>query len=185
MLSDNWYHLHRAEFDQRDRTGRVTRQRREVYDRGNGATVLLLDPVRDVVLLTRQFRVPIYLNGHHDGMLIETAGGLLDDGEVPETTIRREAEEETGFRPIEVHEALRLYMSPGAVTEWLALFVATYDSTSPVGSGGGLDDEGEDIELVELPRSEAFAMASDGRIQDAKTVLLLQWLQLHPDQFRT
>ena len=179
LLSDNWYRLHRAEFDYRDRTGRWSAQRREVYDRGNGATILLLDEALQLVLLIRQFRVPTYLNGNGDGMLLETPGGLLDHDEPAETTVRREVEEETGHRALIVHEAHRLYMSPGAVTEWVACFVGTYDSTAPVAAGGGLDEEGEDIEVVELPLATAWAMVDDGRINDAKTVVLLQWLRVN------
>lgn len=178
VLSDNWYVLRKATFEYDDRAGSTTVQHREVYDRGNGATILLHDPKRDTVLLTRQFRMPVYLNGHPDGMLIETPAGLLD-GDAPEECIRREAEEETGFRASDVRKVFELYMSPGAVTEWVALFVGTYDEASRVSAGGGIEHEGEDIDVIELPLGEALAMVERGEINDAKTVLLLQWMQLH------
>jgi nudix-type nucleoside diphosphatase (YffH/AdpP family) len=177
VLSDNWYVLRKVTFEYDDRAGGTTVQHREVYDRGNGATILLHDPVRDTVLLTRQFRMPVYLNGHPDGMLIETPAGLLD-GDAPEECIRREAEEETGFRASGVRKVFELFMSPGAVTEWVALFVGTYDESSHVSAGGGIEHEGEDIHVVELPLSEALAMVERGEINDAKTVILLQWMQL-------
>lgn len=178
VLSDNWYVLRKATFEYEDRAGRTTTQHREVYDRGNGATILLHDPRRDTVLLTRQFRIPVYLNGHPDGMLVETPAGLLD-GDAPEECIRREAEEETGYRASDVRQVYSLYMSPGAVTEWVALFVGTYDEHSRVADGGGVAHEGEDIDVVELTVGEALAMVERGEINDAKTVILLQWLQLH------
>lgn len=176
VLSDHWYVLRRAEFDYRHRDGTTTREVREAYDRGNGVVILLHDPDARTVLLTRQFRLPIYLNGHPDGMLIEAAAGLLDKAdEDPETAIRREAEEESGVRVGDVQRLFRLYMSPGSVTEHVTFFAATYSHKQRVSSGGGLSAEGEDIESLELALDEAMAMVERGEIDDAKTVLLLQW----------
>ena len=179
VLSDHWYVLRRAEFDYRHRDGTVTHEVREAYDRGNGVVILLHDPVAGTVLLTRQFRLPIYLNGHPDGMLVEAAAGLLDQpDEDPETAIRREAEEESGVRVDDVRQLFRLYMSPGSVTEHVTFFVATYAHEQRVSDGGGLRGEGEDIEAFELTLDEALAMVRRGEIDDAKTVLLLQWAAL-------
>jgi GDP-mannose pyrophosphatase NudK len=143
---------------------------RETYDRGNGATILLINRDRGTVLLTRQFRFPAYVNGLEDGMLVETCAGLLDN-QSPESAIRREAEEELGVKVGAVHKVLETYMSPGSVTEKLFFFVADYDS--PAGESAGNSEEGEDIEVVELTLDEALAWIEDGRIQDAKTIILL------------
>ena len=176
VLSDHWYVLRKATFDYRHRDGRVTREVREAYDRGNGVTILLHDPGAGTVILTRQFRLPIYLNGHPDGMLLETAAGLLDRrGEDPEDAIRREAEEESGVRVGEVRRLFELFMSPGSVTERVTFFAATYSHEQRVSSGGGKADEGEDIEVVELTLDDALAMVGRGEIDDGKTVILLQW----------
>jgi len=178
VLSDHWYVLRRAEFDFRNRDGTVTHEVREAYDRGNGVTILLYDPTAWTVLLTRQFRLPIYLNGHPDGMLIETVAGLLDEpGEDPEAAIRREAEEESGVRVDAVQRLFRLYMSPGSVTEHVTFYAATYSHEQRVSAGGGVRAEGEDIETVELELDDALGMVRRGEIDDAKTVLLLQWAQ--------
>jgi nudix-type nucleoside diphosphatase (YffH/AdpP family) len=179
VLSDHWYVLRRAVFDYRHRDGTTTREVREAYDRGNGVVILLRDPAAGTVLLTRQFRLPIFLNGHRDGMLIEAAAGLLDDpDEDPETAIRREAEEESGVRVDDVQQLFRLYMSPGSVTEHVTFFAATYSHEQRVSTGGGLIAEGEDIESIELTLAEALAMVERGEIDDAKTVILLQWAAL-------
>lgn len=177
VLSDNWYTLNKVSFDYQDRSGRWSTQQREAYDRGNGATVLLIDWDRRKVLLTRQFRVPAYLNGHPDGMLIETAAGLLDDDDA-ETAIRREAAEETGCEIGEITRLFELFMSPGSVTERIVFFVATYAPAQRSGAGGGLVDEGEDIEVIELDLDQAVARVGSGEIVDGKTVLLLQWAML-------
>jgi nudix-type nucleoside diphosphatase (YffH/AdpP family) len=179
VLSDHWYVLRRAEYDYRHPDGTVSHEVREAYDRGNGVVILLHDPVAGTVLLTRQFRLPIYLNGHPDGMLIEAAAGLLDQpDEDPEAAIRREAEEESGVRVDHVQRLFRLYMSPGSVTEHVTFFAATYSHEQRVSAGGGLRAEGEDIESIELALDEALAMVERGEIDDAKTVLLLQWAVL-------
>jgi len=178
LLSDNWYTLNRVNFDYRLSNGEWTSQQREAYDRGNGATVLLIDWERDTVLLTRQFRAPAYLNGHPSGMLIETAAGLLDDDDA-ETAIMREIEEETGYRVSSVTELFDLFMSPGSVTERIAFFVAEYNPSDRVDAGGGVEDEGEDIEVLELTLDDALRQVQTGEIQDGKTVLLLLWAQLN------
>jgi nudix-type nucleoside diphosphatase (YffH/AdpP family) len=177
VLSDHWYVLRKATFDFLHRDGRWTREVREAYDRGNGVVVLLHDPSAGTVLLTRQFRLPAFVNGHADGMLIEAPAGL-DDGDDPERAIRREAEEETGIRITEARRLFDLFMSPGSVTERVAFFVAAYTQADRVSAGGGLRHEGEDIEVIEVPLVEALAMVDSGQIADAKTVLLLQWARL-------
>jgi nudix-type nucleoside diphosphatase (YffH/AdpP family) len=177
VLSDNWYTLRKASFDYQQRDGSWTHQTREAYDRGNGATILLYDPEAGTVLLTRQFRLPVYLNGHPDGMLLETPAGLLDD-EDAEAAIRREAEEETGVRVGEVQRLFELFMSPGSVTERVAFFAAAY-SAGQAHRHAGVADEGEQIEVVELPFSRALEMVASGEIADGKTVILLQWASAH------
>ncbi|HEY8589250.1 MAG TPA: NUDIX domain-containing protein [Naasia sp.] len=176
LLSSSWYVLRRTTFDYRHADGTVTRETRETYDRGNGATILLHDVDRRTVLLTRQFRFPAYVNGHPDGMLLEAAAGLLDEDD-PETAIRREAEEETGHRIGEVTHVFDAFMSPGSVTEVLHFFAAPYSSSSVAGAGGGLRDDGEDIALVELDIDDAVSRIG-ADIVDAKTMLLLQWAVL-------
>jgi nudix-type nucleoside diphosphatase (YffH/AdpP family) len=179
VLSDSWYTLRRVTYDFQSRDGNWTTQRREVYDRGNGATILLRDATRDTVLLTRQFRLPAYLNGHPDGMLLEAPAGLLDDDDRDaETAIRREAEEETGYRVKDVTPLGEYFMSPGSVTERIAFFSGSYRAGERVSQGGGLASEGEDIEVVELALAEAIAMVERGEILDAKTVLLLRLAQV-------
>lgn len=174
LLSDNWYRLHTTTFDYLGDDGQWTTQSRETYDRGNGATILLYNVPRRTVLLTRQFRYPVYVNGHPDGMLLETAAGLLDDDD-PETAIRREAIEETGHAIGDVTRVFDVYMSPGSVTERLHFFAAPYNASTRATEGGGIADDGEHITVVELGIDEALAMIEDGRIADAKTIMLLQW----------
>ncbi len=173
LLSHNWYVLRTISFDYLRRNGQWQRQHREAYDRGNGAALLLFNVPRETVVLTRQFRLPAYVNGCADGMLVEACAGLLD-GDDPETCIRREAEEETGFRIRTPKKIFEAYMSPGSVTEKLHFFVAEYEAADRLGEGGGHPQEGEDIEVLELPLAEALAMVGDGRIADAKTIMLLQ-----------
>lgn len=177
LLSSSWYVLRRTTFDYLRTDGSWSTQERETYDRGNGATVLLYDAERATVLLTRQFRYPVYVNGHPDGLLLETAAGLLDDDD-PETAIRREAAEETGYDIGEVRHVFDVYMSPGSVTERLHFFAAPYTADRRTSEGGGLADDGEDIEVVELPFAKALAMIGSGEIADAKTIMLLQWAAL-------
>ncbi|MCT9620146.1 NUDIX domain-containing protein [Curtobacterium sp. C2H10] len=177
VVSDGWHVLRRTTLDVRRRDGRWDRQQRETYDRGNGAAVLPHDPERDTVLLTRQFRWPAYVNGHPDGMLVEAAAGLLDEDD-PETAVRREAAEELGIRLGTVTKVFDAFMSPGSVTERVHGYVGAYTPADLVHAGGGLEDEGEDIEVLELPSDEALAMVADGRIADGKTIMLLQWVAL-------
>jgi nudix-type nucleoside diphosphatase (YffH/AdpP family) len=178
VLSDAWYTLRRVTFEIQGRDGTWTTQQREAYDRGNGATILLRDETRDTVLLTRQFRLPAYLNGHPDGMLIEAPAGLLDEDDASaETAIRREAEEETGYRVDSVTRIGEYFMSPGSVTERVAFFTGSYRADERVSQGGGLAGEGEDIELLEVTLADAIAMVERGEIVDAKTVLLLRLAQ--------
>ena len=173
LLSNNWYTLNKVTFDFQRRDGSWQRLSREAYDRGNGSTLLLFNAARGTVILTRQFRLPTFVNGNVDGMLIEACAGLLD-GEDPEACIRREVEEETGFRIHSPRKLFEAYMSPGSVTEKLHFFVAEYESHQQTGAGGGLAQEGEDIEVLELPLATALAMVQRGEIQDGKTIMLLQ-----------
>ncbi|ROS37209.1 MULTISPECIES: NUDIX domain-containing protein [unclassified Curtobacterium] len=177
VVSDGWHVLRRTTLDVRRRDGRWDRQQRETYDRGNGATVLPYDAERRTVLLTRQFRWPAYVNGHPDGMLIEAAAGLLDEDD-PETAVRREAAEELGIRLGELVRVGDVFMSPGSVTERVHFYVGAYTPADRVEAGGGVEDEGEDIEVLELALDEALAMVEDGRIADGKTIMLLQWVAL-------
>jgi len=177
LLAAGWHVMRRTTLQVRGPSGEWETQQRETYDRGNGATVLLYDPRRRTVLLTRQFRYPVYVNDHPDGMLIETAAGLLDDDD-PATAIRREAAEETGVDIGELEHVWDVYMSPGSVTERIHFFAAPFDGSTRRADHGGLAEEGEHIELLELGIEEALAMARDGRIQDAKTIMLLQWAVL-------
>jgi nudix-type nucleoside diphosphatase (YffH/AdpP family) len=174
---DGWHVLRRTTYDYRRRDGQWVTEQRETYDRGNGAGILLYDQDRRTVLLIRQFRFPAYVNEHPDGMLIETAAGLLD-GDDPETAIRRETKEELGVDVGPLQLVFEAYMSPGSVTERLHLYAAPYQPADRTDGGGGLAEDGEDIESVELPFGTALAMVADGRIADAKTIMLLQWAAL-------
>ncbi len=178
VTSDGWHVLRRTTYDYRRADGHWETQQRETYDRGNGATILLYDAGRETVLLTRQFRFPAYVNDHSDGMLIETAAGLLDDDD-PETAIRRETSEELGVTIGDLHHVFDVYMSPGSVTERLHFYPAPYTPADRTGDGGGLQSDGEDIEIVELPFAEALEMVADGRIADGKTIMLLYWAALY------
>lgn len=175
-LADDWYVLKKTTFAYRRRSGSWQTQSRETYDRGDGATVLLYDRIRRTVVLTRQFRLPAFVNGYND-LLIEAAAGLLDRGS-PETCISREAEEETGYRVRGVRKVFEAFMSPGSVTERLYFFVAEYEPGDLGTLGGGVEAEGEDIEVLELPFDEAFEMIGAGRIIDGKTIMLLQYAAL-------
>jgi len=177
LTSCGWHVLRRTTFDYRRRDGRWTTEQWETYDRGNGSTILLYDRDRRTVLLTRQFRYPVYVNGHPDGMLVEAAAGLLDDDD-PETAIRRETAEELGVTVGELTHVFDVYMSPGSVTERVHFYAAAYTPADRTTAGGGLEHDGEDIEVLELPIEQALAMVRDGRIADAKTIMLLQWAVL-------
>lgn len=173
LLSDNWYILNKVTFDYQKKDGKVESHIREVYDRGNGAAILLYNSAKKTVILTRQFRLPTYLNGNKTGMMIEVCAGLLDQDNAEQAVIR-ETEEETGYRLKKVEKVIETYMSPGSVTEILYLFVGEYDETMKVNDGGGLDAEQENIEVLEYTFEEAYSMIESGEITDAKTILLLQ-----------
>ncbi|MBJ7222044.1 MULTISPECIES: GDP-mannose pyrophosphatase NudK [unclassified Brenneria] len=175
LLSDHWFILHKYVFDLKRKNGGVVRQIREVYDRGDGATILLYNRKKGTVILTRQFRIPTYLNGNESGMLLEACAGLLDDN-LPETCIRNEAIEETGYAIGKVEKLFEAFMSPGGITERLHFFAAEYDESLRNNQGGGIDDE--DIEVLELSFTEALEMVKEGRIMDAKTIMLLQHAQI-------
>nr|WP_315212052.1 NUDIX domain-containing protein [uncultured Duganella sp.] len=176
-LSDDWFVLKKTTFDYRRSDGTWQRQSRETYDRGHGATILLYNRERRTVVLVRQFRFPAYVEGH-PGFLIEAPAGLLDQA-TPEVRIKAEVEEETGYRIGEVHKVFEAFMSPGSVTERLHFFVAEYDPASRPGAGGGVAEEGEDIEVLELTMEQAMAMMASGEIADGKTIMLLQYAALH------
>ncbi len=178
LLSDNWYLLNKVTYDYQKEDNSIETHIREVYDRGNGAAILLYNTQQKTVILTRQFRLPSYLNGNKTGMMIEVCAGLLDKDH-PEQCIIRETEEETGYRLSTVHKVLETYMSPGAVTEILYLFVGEYNASMKVNEGGGLDAEQENIEVLEYTFDEAFAMIQSGEIKDAKTVMLLQYAKIN------
>lgn len=177
LLSDNWYVLKKITFDYQNKSGQWQRQSREAYDRGNGAVILLYHPVNKTVILTRQFRMPTYVNGNETGMLIEACAGLLDKDNA-EDCIRRETEEETGYRVSSVRKVFEAYMSPGSVTEILYFFVAEYEASMKVNEGGGAEHEQENIEVLELPFEQALAMIKTGEIRDGKTIMLLQYAKL-------
>lgn len=175
LLSDNWYVLKRFTFNYLGKNGQWTTQQREAYDRGNGATILLHNPQTDTVILTRQFRLPTFVNGNPTGMLIETCAGLLDD-ESPDVAIRREMEEETGYRIESVEKVMEAYMSLGSVTEKLFFYLAEYSADTERNAGGGIDEE--EIDILELPVGQAYDMVARGEIMDGKTIMLLQHLRL-------
>ena len=177
ILSDARYLLKNTTFEYRRANGEWQTQTREVYDRGNAATLLPYNLAGRTVVLVRQFRLPAYVNGHDD-LMIEAAAGLLDNAS-PEARIRTEAEEETGYRLGEITKVFEAFMSPGSVTEKLHFFITEYEPRMRVGAGGGIASEGEDIEVIELPIDEALAMIADGRIVDAKTIMLLQYAALN------
>lgn len=178
LLSDNWYVLNKLTYEYQKEDNTVETHIREVYDRGNGAAILLYNSTQKTVILTRQFRLPSYLNGNKTGMMIEVCAGLLDKDH-PEQCIIRETEEETGYRISTVHKVMETYMSPGAVTEILYLFVGKYDASMKVSEGGGVDTEQENIEVLEYTFDEAFAMIQTGEIKDAKTIMLLQYAKIN------
>ncbi|HAE76773.1 NUDIX domain-containing protein [Morganella morganii] len=175
-LSDNWYILKKYVVDYLRRDGTCQRLEREVYDRGNGAVILLYNRQKNSVILIRQFRLPVYVNGH-DGFLIEAAAGLLEEQD-PVSRIKAEAEEETGFRITDVEKVFEAFMSPGSVTEKLYFFIAEYQDNNRQSDGGGLPEEGEDVEVLEMPFPQALAAIRNGEIIDGKTIMLLQHLAL-------
>ncbi|RYZ49749.1 MAG: NUDIX domain-containing protein [Sphingobacteriales bacterium] len=173
VLSDNKYTLTEVHF----RVGAGPEQKKEVYYRGNSTAVLLYNREQQTVILTKQLRLPTYLNGNADGRLVETCAGMIDAGESPETCIRREAIEETGYLLENLQQVCVCYMSPASVTEKMTLYVASYTAAAKVATGGGLQDEHEDIEVLEMPFDKAFTMIADGSICDAKTIILLLHLK--------
>ena len=179
VLSEEWATLHRIDYDYQFKDGRWKTISRESYNRGNGTSVLLFNVEKQTVILTKQFRMPAYVNDEEDGMSIEVCAGALDKNEDPETCIIREIEEEVGYKVDEVKKVLECYMSPGAVTEKMYLFVAEYTDEMKVHSGGGLESEDEEIEVLEIPFVEAIQMMNQNKIIDAKTQLLLQYAQIN------
>lgn len=178
ILSDNWYVLRKITYQYLKKDGTIQTQSREAYDRGNGATILLFNKLQKTVILTRQFRLPTYLNGNADGMLIESCAGLLDKDNA-EDCIKRETEEETGYKVTDVRKIFEAYMSPGSVTEIVHFFVAEYTKAMKVNDGGGLDEEEENIEVLEIEIDKAMEMIVSGEIKDGKTIMLLQYIKLH------
>ena len=178
VLSNNWYTLRKYTFDYQRADGSWERQAREAYDRGNGAVILLYNKEKQTVVLTRQFRLPTYTNGNDTGMMIEACAGLLDKDN-PEECIKRETEEETGYKVSSVKKIYEAYMSPGSVTEILYFFVAEYSDDMKVSDGGGCETEQENIEVLEIPFKEAIEMVANGAINDAKTIMLIQYAQIN------
>lgn len=178
ILSDNWYVLKKVTYAYRKPGGDWEEHVREAYDRGNGATILLYNKEQQTVILTRQFRLPTYINGNSSGMLIETCAGLLDQDN-PEDCIRRETEEETGYQVSHVEKVMEAYMSPGSVTEIIHFFVAEYTPDMKMTDGGGIAHEQENIEVLEYKLEQALTMVASGEIRDGKTILLLQYAALH------
>ena len=178
LLSDNWATLEKFNYQYQTEDGNWESHVREVYDRGNGAAIALYNKTKSTVILTRQFRLPTYLNGNRSGLLIEVCAGLLDTTN-PEDCIKRETEEETGYRINNVQKIFEAYMSPGSVTEIIHFFIGEYADTMKISEGGGLDEEQENIEVIEIDFEQAYNMIDEGSIRDAKTIVLLQYLKLH------
>lgn len=178
ILSDNWYILKKIVFDYQKKDGSWENQSREVYDRGNGATILLYNKAQKTVILIRQFRMPTFVNGNETGMIIEACAGLLEE-ENPEECIKRETEEETGYSLTQVRKVFQAYMSPGSVTEIIYFFVAEYSKEMKTSEGGGLSTEHENIDVLEIPFEKAMQMIETGEIKDAKTIMLLQYAKIN------
>lgn len=178
ILSDNWYTLKKVTYDYLKKDGTWEAQNREAYDRGNGATILLYNSENKTIILTKQFRIPTYLNGNENGMMIEACAGLLEKDN-PEECIKRETEEETGYKISSVKKIFEVYMSPGSVTEIVHFFIGEYSNKMKVNNGGGLSEEQENIEVLEIDFTSAVEMIKSGEIKDAKTIMLLQYAQLN------
>ena len=178
LLSDNWYLLKKYTYDYKKKDGTYETQHREVFDRGNGATILLYNKENKTIILTNQFRMPTYVNGNTSGMLIEACAGLLDKDNA-EDCIKRETEEETGYKVTEVRKVMEAYMSPGSLTEMIYFFVAEYTKEMKISEGGGVADETEELEVLELPFDKALQMVQSGEIKDGKTIMLLQYAQIN------
>lgn len=179
VLSNHWARLYNIEYEFLFKDGSWKKLQRESYDRGDGACVLLYNKEKSTVILTRQFRMPIYHNTPADGMSIEVCAGALEDNEDPKEGIIREIEEEVGYCVKNIEKVIESYMSPGAVTEQLFMFVAEYSEAMKVNEGGGLETEGEEIEVLEMTFEKALQMMGKGEIKDAKTIMLLQYAQIH------
>ncbi len=177
ILSDNWYVLHKIKFEYTGKDGHQHLQERESYDRGNGAVILLYNLESKNVILTRQFRMPTFVNGNESGMMIEACAGLLDEDQ-PDDCIRRETEEETGYKIQDVKKVYEAYMSPGSVTEKLYFYIGEYSKNMKISDGGGAEGEDENIEVLEIPFEQSLEMIENGEIKDAKTILLIQYLRL-------
>jgi GDP-mannose pyrophosphatase NudK len=177
ILSDNWYILKKVTYEYLKKDGSKQVQSREAYDRGNGAVILLYNDIQKTVILTKQFRLPTYINGNETGFLIEACAGLLET-ENPEDCIKRETEEETGYQIAAVQKVFEAYMSPGSVTEILYFFIAKYNQNMKISEGGGVLGEEENIEVLELPIDQAMKMIEIGEIKDGKTIMLLQHIKL-------
>jgi nudix-type nucleoside diphosphatase (YffH/AdpP family) len=178
LLSDNWYSLKKYDFEILQKDGSWQKQTREVYDRGNGAAILLFNTQKKTIILTRQFRLPSFVNKNVEGYLIEACAGLLDQDN-PEEAIKRETEEETGYRIKDVRKIYEAYMSPGSVSEILYFFIAEYSDDMKVNAGGGVAHEQEDIEVIEIGFAQALTKMKTGEIKDAKTIILLQYMEIH------
>ena len=177
-LSNNWYTLDKVDFDYQTKDGKWQNQLRESYDRGDGAAILLYNSKKKTVILTKQFRMPSYLNENDDGMMIEVCAGLLDKQD-PITCIKNEAEEETGYKILNPKKVFEIFSTPGAVTEKIHYFIAEYSNEMKISEGGGIEEETEEIEVLELDFNKAINMISSGEICDAKTIILLQYAQIN------
>lgn len=178
ILSNNWYTLKKITYEFSKPDGSKQVHTREAYDRGNGATILLYNKEQQTVILTKQFRLPTFINGNENGMLIEACAGLLDEDN-PEDCIRRETEEETGYKIKDIKKVFEAYMSPGSVTEMLYFFIAAYSSSMKINEGGGLEHEQENIEVLEVDFEKAYEMIGTSEIKDGKTIMLLQYIKLN------
>jgi GDP-mannose pyrophosphatase NudK len=177
-LSDEHYTLKRIEFSIQKKTGEWEDQQREVYDHGNAVAALLYNKEQGTVILTRQFRIATFVNGNETGMLTEACAGLLEEGESPDETVKREITEETGYEVSEVRKVYDVYSSAGSLTELLYLYIAPYTKDQKVSKGGGLEEEGEEVEVIEMPFDEAWNLMQENKLNDAKTVMLLQYVKL-------
>jgi len=177
-LSKAHYKLDKVNFEYQTKSGNWQTQSRECYDRGDGAAILLYNPTKKTVILTKQFRMPSYLNGNQTGMMIEVCAGMLDKDN-PEACIIKEAEEETGFKIKKPKKIFELYSTPGAVTEKIHYFIAEYNDQMKISDGGGLEEEHEEIEVLEINFEKTLSMIVTGEICDAKTVVLLQYAKLN------
>ena len=178
LLSDNWYILKKITYEYQSQNNEIQTHVREIYDRGDGATILLYNKGNKSVILTRQLRMPTYLNENESGMMIETCAGMLDKDH-PEDCIKREVTEETGYEIDNVKKIFEAYTSPGAVTEILHFFIGEYSADMKVNEGGGLDSEQENIEVLEYLFEDAYNMIASGEIKDAKTIMLLQYAKIN------